>query len=345
MKQVGRYLYHVAAPANRSRIEQDGIVPHRGEQWLSNTPIEGKAVFATNSEDKEHWFESGYDDDIWRIDSTKIPDVVWHPDPNITPQDYIWVYTHSLIPREAVELIKKGSGESLEESKKLRNIVRKVIAELAQKRERVYIGKNVVREVVQDEQHSSIASMFAPYKKQAEDLYGVKIDKFLGSGSWGAAYSTTNNKVLKFTYDSKEYEAARPLIGRKNTYLVDLYGVEKLGKGNYAILMEKIQPMNDKYRKDIENFDRLIDKQDIVGAMSVEIGKSWADILSDGYNEDTAAYLASKNTESNIMSPVDVYKNLLKIYEEAEDNGVMLTDMHLENLGIKNGHLAALDLS
>lgn len=227
----------------------------------------------------------------------------------------------------------------------IRKIIREAIEELGQEQEYVYLGKNVVREVSRDEQESPIASMFAPYKEEAEDLYGVKIDKFLGSGSWGAAYSTTNNRVLKFTYDSKEYEAARQLVGRKNTYLVDLYGVDKLGKGNYAILMEKIQPLDDKHRKAVENFDRLIDKQDIVGVMSVEIGRSWADILSDGYNEDTAAYLASKNSQSNIMSPLEVYKNMLKIYEEAEDSGVMLTDMHLENLGIKNGHLAALDLS
>jgi hypothetical protein len=58
-----------------------------------------------------------------------------------------------------------------------------------------------------------------------------------------------------------------------------------------------------------------------------------------------AAHLASQNTESGIMSPVEVYKNMLNIYKEAMDNGVMLTDMHTENLGIKNGHLAALDLS
>lgn len=227
----------------------------------------------------------------------------------------------------------------------IRKIIREAIEELGQEQEYVYLGKNVVREVVQDEQKSYVASMFAPYKKQAEDLYGVKIDKFLGSGSWGAAYSTTDNRVLKFTYDSKEYEAAKPLIGRKNTYLVDLYGVEELGKGNYAILMEKIQPLGDSHRKAVENFDRLLDNQYIVGTGSVEIGRTWADILSDGYNEDTAAHLVSKDTRSNIMSPLEVYKNMLKIYEEAEDNGAMLTDMHTENLGIKNGHLAALDLS
>lgn len=225
----------------------------------------------------------------------------------------------------------------------IRKLIREALEEIDQ--EYVYLGQNVVREVIRDEQKSLVVTMFAPYKEQAEDLYGVKIDKFLGSGSWGAAYSTTDNRVLKFTYDDKEYEAARQLVGEKNTYLVDLYGVEKLGKGNYAILMEKIQPLNDRYKKAVENFDRLLDKQYIVGAGSVEIGRTWADILSDGYDEDMAAHLASQNTESGIMSPVEVYKNMLNIYKEAMDNGVMLTDMHTENLGIKNGHLAALDLS
>lgn len=339
MKQIGRYLYHVAAPANRERIEQNGIVPHRGEQWLSDTPIEGKAVFATNSDNPKKWFDSTYDDDIWRIDSTKIPDVVWYPDPNFTPKSY-HVYTHSLIPREAIELIKKGSGESLEESKKLRNIVRKVIAELAQKRERVYIGKNVVREVVSDE--SKVKFNYLPgYKLKAEEVMGAKINKFLGAGAWGAAYSTTDGRVLKITQDDNEFMAAQDLIGLKNKYMVDIYDLAEIGRGVYAVLMEKITRMDDAHREAIENFDRMFDEQSV-------FENTWAELLERGYDEDLADWLTKEGGERSdkyIMSPLEVYENLLKIYSEGRTKGVELRDMHLENLGVKNGHLAALDLS
>ena len=44
-----RYIYHVSNPMFRCKIEKEGLIPKRGEQWLSETPIEGKAIFATNT--------------------------------------------------------------------------------------------------------------------------------------------------------------------------------------------------------------------------------------------------------------------------------------------------------
>jgi len=109
--KLNRYLYHASAIANRKRIEKNGIVPYRGFQWLSDTDIEGDAVFATNSDNKVDWFDSTWDDDVWRIDTKKLNGVKWFLDPNT--DNGVWIYTHQAIPRDAIELIKKGTGKDM----------------------------------------------------------------------------------------------------------------------------------------------------------------------------------------------------------------------------------------
>jgi len=113
-KNLNRYVYHKSAPPNRKRIEKNGIMPFRGEQWLSDTKIKDNAVFATNSDNPKDWFDSTYDDDVWKIDTTKIPDVKWFMDPNFSfDKKYKHIYTKSPIPINAIELIKKGTGKDL----------------------------------------------------------------------------------------------------------------------------------------------------------------------------------------------------------------------------------------
>ncbi len=116
-KKLNKYVYHTSAPINRDRIEKNGITPHRGDQWLSDTKIEGNAVFATNSDNPKDWFDSTYDDDVWRIDTTKISNAKWFMDPNFSwDKKYKHIYTKSAIPRNAIELIKNGTGKDLLET-------------------------------------------------------------------------------------------------------------------------------------------------------------------------------------------------------------------------------------
>lgn len=113
--KLNRYLYHVANPLNRDRIQKNGIIPYRGEQWLSDTKISGKAVFATNSDNPKDWFDSTFDDDVWRIDTNKIPNIKWFMDPNFDwDKKHKHIYTQNIIPVNAIELIKTGTGNSLD---------------------------------------------------------------------------------------------------------------------------------------------------------------------------------------------------------------------------------------
>jgi hypothetical protein len=94
---------------------EKGLIPKRGPQWLVDTPIEGEAIFATDSENKEDHFDSTYDDDFWRIDTSKCSEVKRRKDPNFAlDKSSKHVYTRQPIPKSAIDLVYQGSGKDLE---------------------------------------------------------------------------------------------------------------------------------------------------------------------------------------------------------------------------------------
>ena len=106
-----RYLYHTSNPIFRDRIAKEGLIPKgKSESWLSNTKIDGEVIFAVNSDDKEKWFNSTYDDDIYKIDTKNLKNK-WYNDPNFD-SDGIHIITFERIPLESIKLIYKGTGES-----------------------------------------------------------------------------------------------------------------------------------------------------------------------------------------------------------------------------------------
>lgn len=109
--EVLEYVYHTSNPKFRDNISREGLVPQgRSEAWLTDTKIEGKVIFCVNSENKEDWWDSTYDDDIYRID-TKNLNNSWYVDPNFDLED-LRIITFEKIPKEAIELIYKGTGKS-----------------------------------------------------------------------------------------------------------------------------------------------------------------------------------------------------------------------------------------
>lgn len=112
---TNRFVYHKSNPIFRDQIEEDGlIVKGKSETWLSDTPIEGEVIFATNSDNEMDWFDSLYDDDIYQIDTTKI-DNIWYNDPNFGwSKNNKHIITFNNIPRDAIKLIHKGTGENLD---------------------------------------------------------------------------------------------------------------------------------------------------------------------------------------------------------------------------------------
>lgn len=105
-----RFLYHTSNPIFRDEINKTGLIPKgRSEAWLTTTPIKGEVIFATNSDNEDDWFDSTYDDDIYKIDTSKINNK-WYRDPNFRGDTY--VLTFNPISRNAIELIYRGTGDS-----------------------------------------------------------------------------------------------------------------------------------------------------------------------------------------------------------------------------------------
>src|SRR3972149_1458985 len=110
-KELNHYVYHTSNIINRNRIEKNGIIPYRGAQWMEDTEIKGNAVFATNSDNKEDWFHSTFDDVICKKEIEKIIYINWSDDPNFSwDKNNKHIYTKQPIPKNAIKLVKIGTG-------------------------------------------------------------------------------------------------------------------------------------------------------------------------------------------------------------------------------------------
>lgn len=104
-----KHVYHSSNPIFRDKIKKEGLrVKGKGDAWLSNTKISGDVIFAVNSDNKEDWWDSTYDDDMYIIDTTNLKNK-WYNDPNFDLEDKR-IITFENIPHNSIKLIYKGGG-------------------------------------------------------------------------------------------------------------------------------------------------------------------------------------------------------------------------------------------
>jgi hypothetical protein len=113
-------VVHKSNPMFRDNIMSEGLKVKDGECYkiYVGYGIQCKpAIFATNSINERAWFDSTYDDDIWFIDTTIIPDVKWYKDRHFESTKK-HIVTFQNIPSESLTLKYEGSGRDdfLEES-------------------------------------------------------------------------------------------------------------------------------------------------------------------------------------------------------------------------------------
>jgi hypothetical protein len=102
-----KYVYHTSNPIFRDKISKQGLIPkEKSEAWLSNTKIDGKVIFAVNSNEKHDWWDSTYNDDIYRIDTTYLTNI-WYNDPNFNLENKR-IITFENIPFNSIKLIYEG---------------------------------------------------------------------------------------------------------------------------------------------------------------------------------------------------------------------------------------------
>ena len=160
-----------------------------------------------------------------------------------------------------------------------------------------------------------------------EKGYGRVVDEVLGGN--GTAYFTSKGNVIKLTGDKSEYETANVIKGKNNKYIADVYESGRLqsshinGGEGYIIIMEELglpKQMSDTF-----------------------------DNCCCGVNKPI--YVEYNETPAVIHPPVDgdeecnkLHKNLLMIRQELTQYGIGWSDIGIDNLGMKNGKLALLDL-
>lgn len=185
-------------------------------------------------------------------------------------------------------------------------------------------------------EENRLTSWKSDIEKVASKL-GVSLTKFIGGGVWGIAYEIKGNKVIKITEDDREVESARSLVGKHNILLADIYEFYSIkGSDKKVIILEKLQPLTKEYEKALDVFDGYFSD-------FYNFEWPWAEIGERGYQTDFDNNL--KSVKYDGIPLTDIYSELLHIMEEANSNGIQLTDIHAGNLGIKNGKLAAFDLS
>jgi hypothetical protein len=107
-------VVHKSNPMYRDKIMENGLKVRAGECYKIYVGYGVKckpAIFATNSTNKRAWFDSTYDDDIWFIDTTMIPDVKWFKDRHFESRSK-HIVTFQDIPKEAITLKYEGTGSN-----------------------------------------------------------------------------------------------------------------------------------------------------------------------------------------------------------------------------------------
>ena len=197
---------------------------------------------------------------------------------------------------------------------------------------RMYEGENSL-----DEHEERLFSWKTDIEKVARQLK-VELTNFIGGGLWGIAYEIPGNKVLKITQDQSEVNTAKHLIGKENKYLANIYKIYSI-KGNKekkVIIQEKLEQLDNYTNKAVDLFGKYFNESNFRGM-------TWAQMLSEGWNEEFDGFLKSNGKEGSIAE--EIYSALLQIYDEAANMNIFLADIHKENLGLKNGDLAMFDIS
>jgi len=199
-------VFHQSNPMFRNKIEEQGLKVRAGECYKIYAGYGEKcipAIFATNSSNKRSWFDSSYDDDVWEIDTTKIPNVKWYKDRHYESRSK-HIVTFQDIPKEAIKLIYEGSGkdsglmesESKSEDKKLK-LVTKMIHEFFDEVSFIDIKKY--------ENKPMIRVYFDNYESGNEEIYFAeqiqdKIYEYTGIKL--VPYWHTNNTDADFRLDA-----------------------------------------------------------------------------------------------------------------------------------------------
>ena len=115
---TGRFVYHKSPPQVRDSVFKSGLLVSVGDCYKTYSENFSKeecvpAIFATDSENENYWFQSTWDDDVWEI-NTECSGVTWYKDKHYQggfPITNYHIVTFEDISPDCITLIYKGTGE------------------------------------------------------------------------------------------------------------------------------------------------------------------------------------------------------------------------------------------
>ena len=167
--------------------------------------------------------------------------------------------------------------------------------------------------------------------------------EYLGSGNYGKAYGEKKPigeaRVVKITNDESEIMLAKELVGKKNEYLADIYGIYHLYDSYHLIIQEKL---------DVKH-PLLIEARDYMLDILYDRNSGMQEIVKGEYIHNVIK--ESEEGENEFLGEwcfkycIDIVKSAYKAFEECkEKTGISSDDFHLFNMGVKaNGNIGFFD--
>ena len=161
------------------------------------------------------------------------------------------------------------------------------------------------------------------------DVNGYGNIKFDMQGGNGIAYFTDKGLVIKLTIDESEYFTANKLVGTDNEYIVKVFESAKI-KTSHAI-----------------NEDLFVIVLEAL-SMTEEMEEKWSECccglnspITIDYLEEPALVLPPVSEQNKC---IPIYDNIIGIQKNFAEYGIVWSDIGIDNMGIKNGKLAVIDL-
>jgi hypothetical protein len=153
--------------------------------------------------------------------------------------------------------------------------------------------------------------------------------KFDMQGGNGIAYFTDKGLVIKLTTDESEYFTANKLVGTDNEYIVKVFE---------SAIIKTSHTIND---------DLFVIVLEAL-PMTEEIEKTWSECCC---GKDSPVHIDYLVEPVLVLPPVSdqdkclpIYDNIVSIQKNFAQYDIVWSDIGIDNMGIKNGKLAVIDL-
>lgn len=181
----------------------------------------------------------------------------------------------------------------------------------------------------------------------------VSQSKFLGSGAYGHAYQTPDNKTFKMSIDWGELEMYENIRNMKFNYVCDIYSIKKVVLENYKssypffafIIMKEFI-----HRVDVDENKRFIDTMEDFLDYSRDEGRELNNIFffeDDYVISDCVDYLESCDFQDHYIRMIEEKEDILSdIYTIQEFAPYPDLDIHAGNFGfMEDGTFKLFDIS